>query len=95
MGCGSSQSMHSTAQYTQVGGHTGTRKGKWGNVKAEGEKFSLGSGGRDGDLCNDKKLNIRRGQVKTFGLHGSVNIEGNFLYILGWGGGTSEMNFFL
>ena len=42
-------------------------------------KFSLVSGGDD-DLCNDKGLNNRRGQVKRSGLRGSVNIEGNFLY---------------
>ena len=42
-------------------------------------KFSLVSGGDD-DLCKDKDLNNRRGQVKRSGSHGSVNIEGNFLY---------------
>ena len=63
--------MHSTAQYTQAGGHTGTRKEKWGTVKAgsgglriRSGKFSLGSGGGDNDLCNDKDLKNRRGQVK-------------------------------
>ena len=49
-------------------------------MRIRNEKFSLGSDGIDGDLCNDKNLNNRRGQVKESGTHSSVNIECNFLY---------------
>ena len=35
----------------------------------------------DDDLCNEKDLNNRWGQVRRSGSHGSVNIEGNFCTI--------------
>ena len=77
--------MHSNTRYTQAGGHTGTRKEKRGIIKAgvrgwvTGVESFFGSGGDD-DLCNDKDLNNRWGQVKKSGSRGSVNIEGNFLF---------------
>ena len=52
------------------------RQGGEGGLRVRSEKFSLGSGGIDGDLCDDKNLTNRQGQVKGSSSHGSVNIEG-------------------